>query len=289
MSKLYWKPVRTVSELDHAQRLRFRCLSDELGISVVNDPHVERDVCSTDCLSSTEHVLVYDDQRCVATARITLPNPDIASASGTHLGLELEEAGIDLAPLHELSTQLAEISRLCVLREWHGTAAAARLYEGLYVLTRQRGVRYWLGGVDCRTSLLEEAELMRSVLARRGHLSTQYQLSAKPEAPNHSRRGVRSASPFYTPKQLALAEQGHTEALPIAGALAAFTKRLAAHCIGRPVLHQTFPRYVLPMLVDLEQLPRATWRMFDGAQLAALPTAKNVAPSHLFDARRIAS
>jgi L-ornithine Nalpha-acyltransferase len=290
MSRTYWKPARTLPDLDEAQRLRFRCISAELGIPVTNDPHVERDVSSTDCLSTTEHVLVYEGQLCVATARVAFPNPDVARASGTRLGLELEDAGIDLTALTEISAQIAEVSRVCVLRQWHGTAAAARLYEGLYVLTRQRGARYWVGGVDCKTSILKEAELMRSVLALHGRVSTRYQLTAAREVPPESRRqSAGSASSFYTPRQLELAEQGQTESLPIAGALAAFTKRLGASCIGRAALHPTFPRYVLPMLVDLEELPRATLRMFDHGQLAPLSTATSPAAGQLFDARRLAS
>jgi hypothetical protein len=247
-------------------------------------------VSSSDCLSTTEHVLVYEGQRCVATARVAFPNSDVARASGTRLGLELEDAGLDLTALDDISHQIAEISRLCVLRQWHGTAAALRLYEGLYVMSRQRGARYWVGGVDCKTSILTEAELMRSVLALRGLVSTRYQLLAVPEDPPDSRRqSVFSTSKFYTPKQLELAEQGQPESLPIAAALAAFTKRLGATCIGRPALHPKFPRYVLPMLVDLEELPQATLKMFDQAQLAPLQIATSRAPGHLSDARRIAS
>ena len=289
MSKTYWKPARSLPDLDQAQRVRFRCISDELGIRLGNAPQVERDVSSTDCLSTTEHVLVYEKEQCVATARVAFPNPEVARARGTRFGLELENAGIDLAPLGEISTEIAEVSRLCVLRQWHGTAAAARLYEGLYVLTRQRGARYWVGGVDCKTSLLKEAELMHSVLARRGSVSTRYQLPAKPEDTAGSwRQSVSSASTFYTPTQLELAEQGRADGLPIAAALSAFTKRLGATCIGLPALHPTFPRYILPMLVDLDQLPQATLRMFDRAQLLPLVTASNAAPGDL-DALRIAS
>ena len=290
MSKQYWKPARSLSDLDQAQRLRFHCISNELGIRVAHDEHVERDVSSTDCLSTTEHVLVYDNEVCVATARVAFPNPDIARASGTRLGLELEDAGVDLAGLVDIFTQIAEISRLCVLRRAHGTVATARLYEGLYVLTRQRGARYWVGGVDCRTSILKEAELMRSVLALRGRVSTRYQLLAAPDAHRDwRRRSLGPTSRFYTPEQLELSELGDPESLPIAGALTAFTKRLGANCIGRPALHPTFPRYVLPMLVDLEQLPKATLRMFDHGQLAPLGTGNGSAAGDLLDVQRIAS
>lgn len=290
MSRVYWKPARTLPHLDEAQRVRFHCISAELGVRVANYPRVERDISATDCLSTTEHVLVYDDQRCVGTARVAFPNPDVARGSGTRLGLELEDAGIDLAGLREISPQMAEISRLCVLRQWHGTAAVVRLYEGLYALSRQRGVRFWVGGVDCKTSDLKEAELMRSVLALHGNVSTRYQLPSTPQSAHESRnRSASSTSRFYTAKQLALAEQGEADKLPIAGALVAFTKRLGATCIGAPVLHPTFPRYVLPMLVDLDTLPEATMRLFDRAQLASLPTASNPAIRRRPNARRIAS
>jgi hypothetical protein len=290
MSKIYWKPARTLPDLDEAQRLRFRCLAAELGIPVAHDRHVERDVSSTDCLSTTEHVLVYEGQLCVGTARVAFPNLEVARASGTRFGLELEKAGLDLAALDDISRQIAEVSRLCVLRQWHGTTAVLRLYEGLYVMSRQRGARYWVGGVDCKTSILTEAELMRSVLARRGSVSSRHQLAALPDEPAESSRQIgRPTSRFYTPEQLERAEQGQPESLPIAGALSAFVKRLGATCIGRPALHPAFPRYVLPMLVDLECLPKATLSLFDQAQFAPLRIATTSAPDHLLDARRIAS
>lgn len=289
MSEFYWRPARTLRDLDEAQRLRFHCISVELGIRFESDRHVERDVSRIDCLNTTEHVLVYQGQRCVATARVALPNRDLARARRTRLGLELEDAGIDLGALRDVSSQIAEISGLFVLRQWHGTAAAARLYEGLYVLTRQLGARYWLGGVDCQTSCLHEAELMRLILSRRGRVSTRYRVESVSGA--YSDSGDRCASPtsiFYTPKQLQLAEQGQPEGLPIAGALTAFTKRLGATCIGRPALHPRFPRYVLPMLVDLRELPPATLRMFDRGQLAPLQSMPSATVPRL-DAPRIAS
>jgi len=273
MPIINWKPARTLADLDQGQRLRFLCLSMDLGIHVVNDPHVERDISSIDCLGTTEHVLVFEDQLCVATARLAFPNPDVARASRTRLGLELENAGVDLSGLHDISDQVAEISRLCVLKRWRGTAAVIRLYEGLYVVSRQRGVRYWVGGVDCRTSNLAEAQLMRSILGLRGAIDPRHQLAVvgKP-APAGQPGGTKTE--FYTKEQLELAELGHSEGLPIAGALVAFTKRLGATCIGWPAMHPAFPRYVLPMLVDLDRLPEATLRMFDQSQLAPFVTAR---------------
>ena len=288
MSRIYWKRARTLSELDEAQKLRFHCISTELGILAANYSGVERDISSTDCLSTTEHVLVYDDERCVGTARIAFPRRELAGVGGARL--ELEDAGIDVAGLHEIRARTAEISRLCVLERWHGTSAVIRLYEGLYVLSRQCGVRFWVGGVDCKTSILKEAELMRAVLARRGAMSTRFQLTASSEGEAQSGHpSARATSSFYTPKQLEYAEHGQSDSFPIAGALVAFTKRLGASCIGRPVLHPTFPRCVMPMLVDLDALPDATLRLFDRAQLTPFQPATSPAASPLLDAKRVAS
>ncbi len=286
MSRLYWKPARTLRELDQAQKLRFACLSEELDIQLGSGLHVERDVSSIDCLDTTEHVLVYHDDVCVGTARVAFPNRDLARRSDTCFGLELENS-LDLRCLAELSAQLAEVSRLFVRKRWHGTAAAARLYEGLYVLSRERGARYWVGGVDCKSSLRSEAELMFDVLARRGDASSRYRAPAAPRALNERQHDACAEARFYTQEQLELAEQGRESELPVAAALTAFTRRLGATCIGRPVRHPAFPRYVLPMLVDLEALPEATLRLFDRAQLASLPALSH--PAAGSEERRLAS
>jgi hypothetical protein len=131
---------------------------------------------------------------------------------------------------------------------------------------------------------------MHAILASRGRVSNRYQLTLAPDAlADSGHRSTPSTSSFYTPEQLDLAGKGRLEELPIASALGAFTKRLGASCIGRPALHPRFPRYVLPMLVDLERLPPAMLRMFDQAQLALLETTAGAGAVHLAGARRIAS
>jgi hypothetical protein len=116
---------------------------------------------------------------------------------------------------------------------------------------------------------------MRSILGLRGAVDPRHQLAVLGRPPPaRTGKPERTATEFYTKEQLELAELGHLERLPIADALVAFTKRLGATCIGGPALHPAFPRYVLPMFVDLERLPEATLRMFDRSQLAPFGTAR---------------
>ena len=63
-----------------------------------------------------------------------------------------------------------------------------------------------------------------------------------------------------------------------------------ARCVGRPAQHPAFPRFVLPMLVELDALPASTLRKFDLSQLGpSLPERSSSAAAHDQDVERLAS
>ena len=92
-------------------------------------------------------------------------------------------------------------------------------------------------------------------------------------------------------RERARAAGGHVR---ISSTVTAFARRLGARCVGRPVRHPAFPRFVLPMLVALDEFPRETLAKFDlsllGPSVAAAPlAATSPAYDHVALAGRMAS
>jgi L-ornithine Nalpha-acyltransferase len=272
MSDMYWKVARTQQDIDEVQRVRWQCLMEERAIGAPASGAIRRDIGCIDNLSTVWHLLVYSGSKAVGTARVARPNAELAALTGTRYGLELEQQ-LDLGRLGDVAGELAEVSRLCMSRA-SGVRGALRLYEGLYVVSRQLGVRHWIGGVDCQTPHRDEAELMRAALERRGWMSQRSLLSARcPRSPSAASRatvgnGATEASRFFSPAELDAARRGELDTLRLASTLESSARRLGARCVGAPISHPVFPRFVMPMMADLEELPADTLATFDRSLLA---------------------
>jgi L-ornithine Nalpha-acyltransferase len=268
MSELYWKVAETRRQLDEAQRLRWTCIREDLKIAARAEPGLRRDVSALDGLPSVHHIVVYDGREAVGTARLVQANADVARASGSHYGFELEER-VDLTTLGIASSELAEVSGLCVQKA-RAPRAATRLYEGLYAQSRSLGIRYWIGGVDCGTDDAGDALRLCTELERRGLVSPEWQVRAeRPVAHDHAEVDV-SAS-----RARGACGEPHDGALPaLPHALDAFIRRLNARAIGGPVRHPRFERYVLPMLAALDAIPECTLALFDTSAKMGLTTTR---------------
>lgn len=265
---LCWKLVTELAELDDAQRIRLQCFRDELGIPI--DSPVGRDVSDYDCLGTTFHVIVLRGRRIIGTARLCLPNAEVARSSRTVLGLEMGRK-FDLQPLAALSNELAEVARVCIPQHHRGAGRAAeKLYEALFTISQQLGIRYWTGAVDCQTSRSRDAAIMHAILDSRGLVLDAIRVNPLPAQPVSvaSQPVAGAGRAFYTAEELARAAHGELSGLSISSPLSAFSTRLGARCIGAPAVHPAYPRWVMPMLVDLQQLPRETLSKFDATLLA---------------------
>jgi putative hemolysin len=264
-SAKYCRVARTQADVDAAQRVRYRCIANELNIAVELDGRVGREISAFDNLETTHHLLLYCGQNLIGTARLALLNPDVADASGTDLGFELEHE-FDLAGLSPIGHGLAEVARLCILEPWRRTSASLRLYEGLYCLSRELGVSHWIGAADCQTSRRDEARAMRVRLENGNFIHETYQVKLRQRA--RSELGPRAGGALVC----GVAGESSATVPPgshqMASTLATFTRRLGAQCLGEPSLHPAFPRYVMPMLVTLDELPRSTLSLFDLSLLA---------------------
>jgi pyrroloquinoline quinone (PQQ) biosynthesis protein C len=259
MSELYWRVAETKHQLDEAQRLRWTCIRDELKIAARVEAGLRRDVSRLDGLPSVHHIVVYDGREAVGTARLVQADSDVARESGSHYGFELEER-VDLTTLGIASSELAEVSGLCV-QKVRAPRAAARLYEGLYAHSRSLGIRFWIGGVDCGTDDAGDALRLSTELERRGLVSPDWHVGAERPVP-HDDVGVDTSAA----RARAACGERLAAALPaLPHALDAFVRRLNARAIGAPVRHPRFERYVLPMLADLDALPECTLALFDAS------------------------
>lgn len=248
----YWKTVETAEELAAARQLRSHVLKQELGVSEgrLSDERA-RGACWED-LSRSSHIVVYMGGRLVATGSLMWPS---LLPNGERHRFDIERS-FDIDSLPEaLLESTAELARLCVAKPWRGTEVTGLLYAGLVSLSRERDVRYWIGGVDCRSSDLRQARRVVSELRRIGAVSETHLVNVR-----HGRRASgqllehRSAAGVQRPDRRR--DSAPCEELP--RSLEAITHALGATCIGPPALHPTLPRLVLPMLVELVALPART-------------------------------
>ncbi len=196
MRNLKLSIAESIADLRAVQRTRYVSYGEQSGVRVLHDPRVRRDIGSGDTSETTQHVMVCDEGRCVATARLSLPDPDLLRAPGHRLGFEIE-AHWDLRDLDPLRGKLVEVSRLAVLREYWASSAALRLYEGITRLSRDLGASHLIGAVDSGTDHPDDARVMRRVLAVQGGESWEFHV--RPAA-SCSAGGVdrKPQTDFYT-------------------------------------------------------------------------------------------
>lgn len=277
--------ARSPAELAACQRLRFAGFREELGIPGAESALVPLDVSPFDALPTTHHVLVYAGERLAATARFALGDAG-ARRLGKPVGVELEGEFV-VPAFADLPEKVAEIGRVCVLRRWHGTWAAVRLYEALVSRSHELGIRYWYGGVDLQTDDGRDAELQFRALEAQGLVSKTFEATALPQP--KKRAPIRQR--FYTDEERGEARRGELAGLRLAPAVREFVVSLGARALGRPALHPAYPRWVVPMVVDVEALPERTLALLDRSLVAPRPRSRepDTRNSSLDDSQRLAS
>jgi putative hemolysin len=250
--------------LDDALRVRWSVFGEELGLVAGPKPAAPREVSSFDTLETTAHVVVYAGERPVATARLLLPNAEVARASGQRLGLDLEEK-FDLSPLVAAGLVMAETTRFCILRDWRGSEVVAHLVNGLYQESRRLGVTHWVASANTETDSLEDARLAFLVAARQGLVSHRWHV--EPREPPHAPPAPHA--PFYTPEARRRAREQGLEGLRLPRTLSLFARKLGARFIGGPIYDAHFRRCSLPLVTVLDDVPASALARSEGASLAA--------------------
>lgn len=124
--------ARTASEIEEAQRLRYKVFAEEMGARLSSSgEEIDRDIFDSYC----EHLLVRNNEsnKVVGTYRI-LP-PEQARAIGGYYS----EGEFDLTRLQHLRGRMVEVGRSCVHRDHRDGATIAQLWSGLadYMLTNK--------------------------------------------------------------------------------------------------------------------------------------------------------
>lgn len=229
MKHYRWLEARSKEHLDLAQALRARCLYDELRLARRSPALVARDISELDLLVTSHHILVLRGDEPAATARLALPNPELARAIGSPLGLELELSfALDAFRHHAV----AEVAKVFVSGNHRHTLALATLFRGMIELSRELHLDTWLGGVDCATSDESVASGMYATLLAEGRVH---------------------------PELVATPKAGSVRLLPatkvcLAPAVRAFCRHLGASCVGLPSVHMNHQRQVLPFVAFPGQL-----------------------------------
>ena len=130
--------TRSTSEIEEAQRLRYRIFAGELGARLSTpEPGVDRDRFDPYC----EHLVVRDDDSglVVGTYRILSP------AKAREIGGYYSEGEFDLGRLEHLRSKLVEVGRSCVHPDYRNGATIALLWSGLTKYMRENGYEYLFG------------------------------------------------------------------------------------------------------------------------------------------------
>jgi putative hemolysin len=126
------------SDVELAQRLRYKVFAEELGARIDGGPEgLDRDEFDDWC----DHLIVRDDDRlrAVGTYRILPPH------RARSLGRLYSENGFDLARLAHLRASMIEVGRACVHRDYRTGAALLMLWAGLAHYMKANGYRHLVG------------------------------------------------------------------------------------------------------------------------------------------------
>jgi hypothetical protein len=253
MSRVHTVIVTTQRELDDALELRDLVFRQEMSLIRGEPFQIARELNGFDTLDTTIHVLAYAGSVPVATVRMLLPNLEVARDNGTVLGIDLERK-LDLRPLGRPGMLVAEVTRLCVRREWRHSEAVLQIARTLYRESRGWGITHWVGSTNVETDSSVDAQITYRLARARGLVSTRYRV--KPKV--HHAPATTPSLPLYTPLERARARRATYDGLRLPGTLAFLVGKLGARFIAEPIFDSYFRMYSMPLIIDLDTIPART-------------------------------
>lgn len=130
--------ARTQSELEAAQRIRFKVFAEEMGATLPS-AHLGLDIDRFD--KFCDHLLVRDhaNEKVVGTYRI-LPPEQAINAGGYY-----SETEFDLSRLAHLRDRMVEVGRSCVHQDYRDGATITQLWSGLAEYVTKNNHEYLIG------------------------------------------------------------------------------------------------------------------------------------------------
>lgn len=130
--------ARSAAEVEEAQRLRFKVFGEEMGARLPSaGDEIDRDIFDDYC----DHLLVRDnaDSKVVGTYRILSPS------QATRIGSYYSDGEFDLVRLSHIRSQLVEVGRSCVHKDYRSGAVIAQLWSGLASYMIKNNHEYLIG------------------------------------------------------------------------------------------------------------------------------------------------
>lgn len=135
--ELYISFARNPSEIEEAQRLRYKVFAEEMGANIQSDEGLDQDGFDEFC----DHLLIRENvnHRVVGTYRIL--NPIMANEAGGYYS-----AGeFDLSRLQNLFPRMVEVGRACVHRDYRNGGTITMLWAGLAKYMKANNYEYMIG------------------------------------------------------------------------------------------------------------------------------------------------
>ncbi len=233
----YVRLARSWSEVEAAQRLRWRVFAEEMGARIDSiRPGLDCDVFDHHC----DHLLAFDtlSGKVIGTYRILLPR------SADQLGSLYAEREFDLTPLKPLRARAAELGRSCIDPSWRGSAVLPQLWAALVTYARDQGLSHLIG---CASVPMADGGVFAANLFR----TMQSSLVS-------SCLRVQPLNPLDVNR---LATDGSVEA----PALIRGYLKIGARVCGTPSVDPDFNTADFLMLLDLNEISARFARRFDAA------------------------
>jgi putative hemolysin len=182
----------------------------------------------------------------------------VEGASARALGLDLESS-FELAVRTKSGIVAGEVTRYCVKRAYRCTPVARMLHAALTSESLSRGITHWFAAANMETDDPDEAALVYELVLARNLVDPRFRAAPRHHLPALDRRRC------YTEEERAQA-RGDGAATPrLPRAIALFTGRMGARCIGAPAYDPYFNVFALPIVAKVQQAL--------GAGVAATPPA----------------
>jgi putative hemolysin len=252
LSSNQYEFVLAKSEQDkqRAFRLRHEVFVKEIGAFKPDPRAVEIDEFDAQAL----HLLAKRGEQVVGTCRV-LTEVQAPGASGLRFATP-GQAHYDYESLRRDRIRMVEVSRSSVLPEHRGSAVLGKLWKSAYACAKRCDATHFMAVVQvgCTDSLLD-AELVHSVLARRGMLHPRYDLEPRT-------RGSGPASP-RCPLFSDTERSGKGE--PRLPPVLRLFHRFGLRACGLPVFIPEIGRVGMAMLAGPDTFSAATIEFFESA------------------------
>jgi L-ornithine Nalpha-acyltransferase len=249
--------ARTPAEIADAQRVRWIVYGEEERLLPPGASRGGREVDARDDDEDVVHLLVHAADEPIGTVRLLLARTRAGARGGPSprgLGLELESR-FDLVAPPALAVVAGEVTRYCVLRRYRCTPAARMLYNALAVESRRQGVTHWFAAANMETDCAEDAALVYDLVRARDLIDHGFHAEPRPlGAPSSPPSGsVRPTGRrrCYTDEERLQAHAGGRAALHLPRAIALFTGRMGARCMGAPAYDPHFSVFALPIVAQV--------------------------------------